>query len=71
MSHIETLITDGQQSAESTLLLVELNGKEWKTNANNVKPDTILKLIENTFNAFLNSLKTGQMNCDYNMRPCS
>ena len=42
---------------EITLLLETSNGKEHKTNINNVKPCTTLELVENAGNSFLNSMK--------------
>ena len=41
----------------STLLLVTPNGREYKTNINNVKSATTLELIRNAWNSCLNSIK--------------
>ena len=56
---------------KSTLLLVTPNGKEHKTNINHVKPATTLKLIEEVWDSFLNSIKMNCQNHDYNLRLCS
>ena len=40
-----------------------------KTNVNDVKPATKLKLIENAWDSFLNSVKANHQNHDYNLRP--
>ena len=53
---------------EITLLLVAPNERECKTNINDVKPTTILELIENVWELFMNSIKTNHQNCDCNMR---
>ena len=55
---------------ESTLLLVTPNGREQKMNINDVKPCTTLQLIENTWNSFLNYIKTKCQNRDYILIPC-
>ena len=52
-----------------TFLLVTPNGKERKTNINDVKPCSILELIENACDAFLGSIKSNHQNCAYNLRP--
>ena len=53
---------------ESTLLLVTHNGKECKTDINDMKPATTLVLIENAWGSFLNALKTNCKIYDYNLR---
>ena len=55
---------------KSTLLLVTPNGREQKMNIDNVKPCTTLELFENTWNLFLESMKTKCLNHDYKLRPC-
>ena len=55
---------------ESTLLLVTPTGREHKTKINDVKPCTILELIENVWKTFPNSIKRRHQNHDYNLRPC-
>ena len=42
-----------------------------KQNINDVKQATTLELIENTWDSFLNLIKTNCKNCDCNMRPHS
>ena len=53
----------------STLLLVAPNGREHKTNINDVKPCTTLELIKNAWNSFLNPKKIKCQNHDYNLGP--
>ena len=43
---------------ESRLPLVTPNGRVCKTNINDVKPASMLELIENAWNSFLKSIKT-------------
>ena len=45
---------------KSTQLLVKTNGREYKTNINNVKPATRLKLIKNAWDSFLNLIKLSE-----------
>ena len=52
-------------------ILVTPIGTEYKTNINNVEPCTTLEHIENSWNLFLNSIKTKCQNHDYNLRPCN
>ena len=49
--------------------MVTLNGRKCKMNINNVKPCTILELIENAWYSFMNSIETKHQNHDYNLRP--
>ena len=53
---------------DSTLLLT-LIGKERKANINDVKPSSTKELVENTWDLFLDSIKTKHQNCSYNLRP--
>ena len=54
---------------DSTLLLITPNGKERKTNINDVKYCSTTELVENTWGSFLGSIKTKCQNCTYNLRP--
>ena len=54
---------------QSTLLLEKANGREHKTNINNVIPVSTLEAIENAWDSFLHSIKTSHQNHDYNLRP--
>ena len=54
---------------DTTLLLITPNGKERKTNINDVKPCSITQLVENSWDSFLGLIKTKHQNCSYNLRP--
>ena len=54
---------------DSTLLLITPNGKERKTNINDVKPCSTTELVENIWNSFLGSVRTKHKNCSYNIGP--
>ena len=53
----------------STPLLITPNGKERKTNTNDVKPYSMIKLTENAWVSYLSSIQTMCKNCNYNLRP--
>ena len=54
---------------DSTLLSIMQNGKERKTNINNVKPCSTTELAENALDSILGSVKTKCQDCSYNFRP--
>ena len=56
---------------DSTLLLLTPNGKEIKTNINDVKPCSTRELFKNAWNSFLSSIKTKCQNYNYSQRPHS
>ena len=56
---------------ESTLLLVTPNGIEYISNINDIKPTSLIELLENSRDSFLNSIKTNHLNHDYNLKPHS
>ena len=53
----------------NTLLLVTPNGKERKTNVNDVKPCSTIEIVENAWDTFLGTLRTKCQNSNYNLRP--
>ena len=53
---------------DSTLLLVTPNGKERKTNINDVKQCGTSELTENAWDLFLESIRNNSQNCTYNLR---
>ena len=55
---------------DSTIFLITPNGKERKTNSNNVKPYSTPELVKNTCNSLLSSIKTKCQNHNYSLRPC-
>ena len=52
---------------ESTLFLIMPNGKERRTNINDVKPCSTIELTENAWDSFLDSIKTKCENCSYSL----
>ena len=54
---------------DSTPLLLTPNGKERKTNINDVKPCSTAELVEKAWYSFLVSVKAKHQNCSYNLRP--
>ena len=56
---------------KNTLLLLTPNGRGHKTNINDVKPASTLKLTENAWDSSLNSMETNCRNHAYNLRPHS
>ena len=54
---------------DTTILLIMPNGRERKTNINDVKPCSTTELAENAWDSFLVSIKAKPQNNSYNLRP--